>query len=254
MYQSAVLAAGQSEGSLARPRARLSTREQQVLALLEAGLPVRRIAADLSLRESTVRSYVGCLYRKLGCHSRHEAITIARAEGILSGAVVEPPAGCFGDEVKATGRERPGSVRSRKSGYRLLAEILAGCVATDTTGPDGPERAGEAWGRYLADRPPLSPPLSRQAALAALLDLLGEIGFVLDVPPASGGERVCLLVERCPFREVVRRHDAVVCSVHLGLIRGALAEFGGRLEVESLRPLTACGACELDLRPAVEES
>ena len=254
MHQRAVPAAGQSEGSLARPRARLSRREQQVLALLETGLPVRRIAARLSIRESTVRSYVGGIYRSLGCHSQHEAITIARAEGILSGVVVEPPAGRFDDEPTDGGRERPGSVRSRKSGYQLLAEILAGCVATDATGPDGPERAGEAWGRYLANRPPLSPPLSRQEALAVLLDLLGEIGFVLDVPPASGGERVCLLVERCPFREVVRRHDAVVCSVHLGLIRGVLAELGGRLEVESLRPLAACGACELDLRPAAEES
>lgn len=238
--------------TLGHTRAQLTARERQVLALFEAGLPVRRIAACLSITESTVRSYVGGIYRKLGCHSQQEAIAIARRAGILTGAIADPSEQCRGDGADEERHERPSLARPRQGGYRLLAEILAGCVARDPAVPDGPERAGEAWGRYLADRPPLAPPLGPQASLARLLELLEEIGFTLE-PPASAGERVCLVVESCPFREVARRHDAVVCGVHLGLIRGALAEFGGRLAVEELRPLTAGGACELELRSIAEE-
>lgn len=231
------------------PRARLASRERQVLALLEAGLPVRGIAACLSITESTVRSYVGGIYRKLRCHSQEEAIAVAREQGILTGAIADSSELCRSGRLQAEAREQPARTRPAQGGYRLLAEILAGCVARDPAVPDGPERAGEAWGRYLVDWPPLAPALCSEAALARLLELLEEIGFAFE-PPSSAGGRVCLAVERCPFREVARRHDSVVCGVHLGLIRGALAKLGGRLEVEELRPLAAGGACELALRPA----
>lgn len=230
---------------LARARAaRLTAREREVLELLDAGMPARRIAARLAVQEATVRSYIRTLLRKLGCHSQVEAAALGRALGIVRGAHAEPA-----QETAADGAQRrarlPGS---RVGGYRLLAEILAGCLAADCVGPDGPEKAGRAWGRYLADRPPLSPPLSAEASLRTLIALFAEIGFGTEVLDENGRPRV--LLRRCPFRAVAKRHDGVVCTVHLGLVRGALAEFGGRLEVESLSPLAGSDVCTLDLRPA----
>ena len=34
------------------------------------------------------------------------------------------------------------------------------------------------------------------------------------------------MLRRCPFLDVAREHQDVVCSIHLGLMRGALDELG----------------------------
>lgn len=59
-------------------RSPLSTREWEVLDMLRAGASTRRIAEDLDLTVETVRSHVKRVLRKLGAHSRAEAIAIAQ--------------------------------------------------------------------------------------------------------------------------------------------------------------------------------
>jgi DNA-binding NarL/FixJ family response regulator len=60
-------------------RSTLSSREWEVLDLLVAGCGTREIALDLHLAPETVRSHVKRILRKLGAHSRAEAVTRARA-------------------------------------------------------------------------------------------------------------------------------------------------------------------------------
>jgi DNA-binding NarL/FixJ family response regulator len=59
-------------------RSPLSTREWEVLDLLCAGASTKRIAEDLDLTVETVRSHVKRVLRKLGAHTRAEAVEIAQ--------------------------------------------------------------------------------------------------------------------------------------------------------------------------------
>jgi predicted ArsR family transcriptional regulator len=45
----------------------------------------------------------------------------------------------------------------------------------------------------------------------------------LQAERASDHEGDPMLVYRCPFREIAEARPDVVCSVHLGLMRGALS-------------------------------
>jgi predicted ArsR family transcriptional regulator len=51
------------------------------------------------------------------------------------------------------------------------------------------------------------------------------------------------VLKRCPFQEVATAYQAVVCPLHFGLIRGALAELGTGVEAEWLEPFAEPGAC-----------
>ncbi len=51
-----------------------SQRELQVLRLLNTRLSVPEIAAEIHLAPTTVRTHVQNIYRKLGVHSRIEAL------------------------------------------------------------------------------------------------------------------------------------------------------------------------------------
>jgi two-component system response regulator DesR len=55
----------------------LSEREIEILRLANRGLPNPQIAQALHISPGTVRNHLSAIYRKLGVHSRHEALQVA---------------------------------------------------------------------------------------------------------------------------------------------------------------------------------
>lgn len=62
---------------------RLTGREAEVLQLLGRQLAPTKIADQLCISIATVRSHMKNIYRKLGVHSRHEAVISAREQGLI---------------------------------------------------------------------------------------------------------------------------------------------------------------------------
>ena len=62
----------------------ISQREQELLAVLAEGLTNREIAARLVIEESTIRTHLRNIYRKLGVNSRLQAVQRARELQLLS--------------------------------------------------------------------------------------------------------------------------------------------------------------------------
>ncbi|MEK1892167.1 MAG: LuxR C-terminal-related transcriptional regulator [Rhizobium sp.] len=74
-------------GRLSSPsggRNELSRRESKILMMISEGAANKFIANTLGLSEATVKFHLGNVYRKLGCRNRQEAISSARALGIVS--------------------------------------------------------------------------------------------------------------------------------------------------------------------------
>jgi DNA-binding NarL/FixJ family response regulator len=63
--------------------ARLSDREQQVLALIAAGHPTREVAQQLCYSERTVKNVLHDVVTKLGARSRSQAVAHAVREGLI---------------------------------------------------------------------------------------------------------------------------------------------------------------------------
>ena len=64
------------------PFARLTPRENEILALLAEGQSNKVIARNLGISDGTVKLHVKSILRKLGVHSRVEAAVIAVEEGL----------------------------------------------------------------------------------------------------------------------------------------------------------------------------
>ncbi|MGQ0573837.1 MAG: LuxR C-terminal-related transcriptional regulator [Pseudonocardia sp.] len=62
---------------------RLSPREIDVLSQVAVGCGNAEVARRLSIRVDTVKSYLKCAMAKLDCHSRGEAVFVARRAGLL---------------------------------------------------------------------------------------------------------------------------------------------------------------------------
>lgn len=62
----------------------LTRRETRLLLMIAEGASNKFIAHALGLSEATVKFHLGNLYRKLGCNRRREAITAAKALGVIS--------------------------------------------------------------------------------------------------------------------------------------------------------------------------
>ena len=63
--------------------ARLSDREQQVLALIAAGHPTREVAEQLCYSERTVKNVLHDVVTKLNARSRSQAVAFAVREGLI---------------------------------------------------------------------------------------------------------------------------------------------------------------------------
>jgi transcriptional regulator EpsA len=70
---------GEQSGEAARRSARLTPREQEVIALMSTGMSNRAIAEKLSRSELTVQNHVHAIFKKLGVHNRVAAVASYRS-------------------------------------------------------------------------------------------------------------------------------------------------------------------------------
>jgi DNA-binding NarL/FixJ family response regulator len=72
-----------SGGRAAESAEHLTAQECKLLLLLERGLRFKQIAVEMSICESTAKSYARNVFAKLDVHSRAEAVYEARRQGLL---------------------------------------------------------------------------------------------------------------------------------------------------------------------------
>ncbi|WP_406446967.1 helix-turn-helix domain-containing protein [Streptomyces sp. NBC_01613] len=137
--------------------------------------------------------------------------------------------------------------------YRLLAEMLTGIVSDRLPHPEiAAVEIGEAWGRYLADRPA---PLQRVDAVEGIrrvVKVLQNTGFAPEMTPGETADtdQATISIRHCPFLEIAEQHREVVCSLHLGLMRGVLQEVRAPITAERLEPFVEPSLCLARLGPA----
>jgi predicted ArsR family transcriptional regulator len=200
-----------------------------------------------SLRQAGAPLTVYDLAERVGLHANTIRFHLARL--VAAGLVREAPAAPSGP-----GRPRlvyavvPGEpLHPEPPAYRLLAQILASHLAASA--PDAAASAilaGRRWGQFLTERQAPLRRLDAPAATERLVGMFAELGFQPEA--AEDGRRI--LLHRCPFREVAERQPEVVCSVHLGLMRGALATLGAPLEATRLEPFVTPQLCVARLEEA----
>jgi predicted ArsR family transcriptional regulator len=201
-------------------RAREEPRRARILGELRTapdGLDVAELATRLAIHPNTVRWHLGHLADAGLVVSRPAHRGVPGRPRILYEAT--DGAGPHGD------------------GYRFLAEMLAGALARSPDPSGQAEEAGRTWGGFLVDRPSPSTRLTTEEAADRIVQLLAVHGFA--------PERRDSVVEmhHCPFRELVETHGDVVCSLHRGLLAGALEALDAGVSLEALEPYPVPGVC-----------
>lgn len=128
--------------------------------------------------------------------------------------------------------------------YKLLATMLAGFINAGLPDPEaGAELAGRSWGGYLSAqfRPHPGDLVDLQAASDMIERMMDRLGFEPEIAPTEDG--VDLLLHNCPFRDIASRYPQTVCSLHLGILRGALADVKSDTEATVLLPFVTPTLC-----------
>jgi predicted ArsR family transcriptional regulator len=129
--------------------------------------------------------------------------------------------------------------------YRLLAEMLTSLITGTMPEPGrAAEEAGREWGAYLTEQPPPYQKLTAEEAVAKLTAVMEEMGFAPQAQAGGdGGGTYRLCLRQCPFREVAQQHQDVICALHLGLMRGALARMRAPVTASRLDPFVEPSLC-----------
>lgn len=132
---------------------------------------------------------------------------------------------------------------------RELNQRLADALGEDADGGRGRAvRAGERWSaEYAGELEKASP-----GGVAPVMRILDRLGFdpeqvAAGTPDADTGTRTIEL-KACPFRAEARQNPDVVCSVHLGLLRGAARALGRDENDVELYPFVEPDLCVVKLR------
>lgn len=123
--------------------------------------------------------------------------------------------------------------------YLTLTAAFAQHLVAHSSRPSAEAREiGRTWGGILAARRSTSqaPP---QGQVIELLE-----GLRFSPQPRDDG---VIALRTCPLLEAAREHPEVVCQVHLGLVQGASAAYGGTADGASLEPFAEPGCCRLRL-------
>jgi len=203
------------------------SRRAKVLAVLRSAdgpLSIATIAESLGVHVNTVRFHLDAL------------LDTGQVERVVA-APDKPgrPAQLF----RASRTMDPGGQRH----YRLLAETLVDTMANSPDPVAHASAAGRAMGAQLGAPQRKS---ARRQPVRQLAVLLTELGFEPEVPSADE-----IRLRHCPFLEIAREHPDVVCSVHLGLMQGAMADWAAPVTVEELTPFAEPDVCVARLAGAV---
>ena len=205
------------------------SRREQVLALLRS--------ADHPLSAADVAERTGLHLNTARFH----------LDGLVEGQLAERTS----EPREVPGRPRilytaEGPVPGPRS-YGLLAEMLTGLIASFEDADPAVTEAGKAWGRHLVERAAPSERVDTAEAVTRLNRVLEAIGFEPEVRKNSKGTEIHL--HHCPFREVATKHTDIVCTLHLGLMQGALSELNAPVEATSLEPFVQPNLCVARLQP-----
>ena len=198
-----------------------------VLDMLRAAdgpLGVREVAQRMGLHPNTARFHLEALADAgLAVRETQDRDTPGRPR-IGYRAVADGPAG----------RRR----------YRLLAEMLSSLIAATMPEPGrASEEAGREWGAYLTEQPPPYQKLTAEEAVGKLTAIMEELGFSPQAEAGDGDGQYRLCLRQCPFREVAEHHQSVICALHLGLMRGALARMRAPVTASRLDPFVEPSLC-----------
>jgi predicted ArsR family transcriptional regulator len=197
----------------------------EALQEAESPLDARELGTRVGLHWNTVRSHLRVLAEAGLVSARREERTRPGRPRVLYEAAT------------AEALDAPAL-----ASYRLLAQILASSLAGSERDPGGrSEEAGRVWGAHLVRKPPPFASISKEETIDEVVHLHEQFGFSPELRRAKGGQE--LVLKRCPFQELATTYPAVICSVHLGLMRGALAELGTGVEADGLEPFAEPGAC-----------
>jgi len=149
-----------------------------------------------------------------------------------------PPSGRGRPPVRYTAdREATAAAEDARPYARLAAALAAQLAAL----PDPAAAAGEAgarWGRAIAAE--LPPAKGRSRAVASMVAILNSAGFEAEAHPGASGE---IRLQGCPFGQLNVGRESVVCSVHLGLMQGAMLGLGAPAAGIDLEPFVEPGLC-----------
>ncbi len=183
------------------------------------------LAAQLGRHANTIRDHLEALVER-GLATRQAAPSIGRGRPswLYSPAAPEPD----------------GRVRH----YTALALALATQLQRSSIDPlTDALAAGQTWGQSLVAGERAH---NAAAARARTVEVLEQLGF----DPHCDALGTTVRVLRCPLLDAAREQPEVVCTVHLGLVRGVLAELGSPHEASTIHPFAEAHACVLRLRGA----
>ena len=214
-------------------RADGGARRQQILEAIyrsPAPLDASEIAGQAGIHPNTARFHLGALM----------------ADGVIE-RMVEEPSGP--GRPRVVYRARPGMARGGERRYRVLAEILLGCLSGTASGRAAAD-AGRSWGEQVIGRPAPFRPVSGAEAVSRVLVLLDELAFAPETVTCEDSPPARVRLRHCPFLELAEHHRDIICPLHLGLIQGAFAGLASPVTATELTPFAEPGACIVHLAPA----
>ena len=217
---------------VARHRALADGTRVLLLSVLQGSselLDAHVLADRVGLHVNTVRWHLGVLVRA-GLVVEERAGSGARGRPRHGYRIVE--------ELSTAGLDR----------FGVLAEVLVDALAH--RGPDVAgtlEAAGRARGRMLV-RPRLGDDQGVDAgeAIESIVRLLEGFGFQPRLDRTEDGGRISM--RPCPFGELASRNSSIVCTVHLGLMRGTLEALEAPVEATALEPFAKPDLCVAHFR------
>ena len=131
-------------------------------------------------------------------------------------------------------------------GYQGLTRLLAAHLSdTSEERAARAERAGIAWADQVLSVPAATDHTVDEAA-RQINALFADVGFEPEL--ATIGEARQIALHACPFRPLAREYPDVICSMHLGLLRGSVNRL--RVAADSrLLPFVEPELCVAQLAP-----